>query len=191
VDLKKVRFRFLTLTVKNVKPEELATTVGEMLKAYRRLTHCKTTITSDWLGFIRTLEITAAKDGTFHPHIHVLHCVAKTSKPSPTTAWVVAWRKAMKLDYDPICDIRAVSADATGLAEVMKYSTKPTKIAADAVALAVAMAALKGRRLQQAGGCLSSIFEEGQEEEDAKNWGVAGVFWWRAVEKEYRRKSQI
>jgi plasmid rolling circle replication initiator protein Rep len=190
VDLKKVRFRFLTLTVKNVKPEDLAATVGEMLKAFRRLTHADTKITGDWLGFIRALEITAAPDGTFHPHLHILHCVLKSSKPWPTTDWVAAWRKAARLDYDPICDIRAVKDGARGLAEVMKYTTKPAKIAGDAVGLAVAVAALKGRRLQQAGGVLSSIFEEGGEEGEAKNWGVAGVFWWRANEQQYRRKIQ-
>lgn len=190
VDLKKVRFRFLTLTVKNVKGEDLAATVGEMLKAFRRLTDHRTNITGDWLGFIRALEITAGKDGLFHPHLHVLHVVPKDSPPSKTTAWVAAWKKAARLDYDPICDIRAVKDGARGLAEVMKYTTKPAKIAGDAVGLAVAVAALKGRRLQQAGGVLSSIFEEGGEEGEAKNWGVAGVFWWRANEQQYRRKMQ-
>lgn len=191
VDLKKVRFRFLTLTVKNVKAEDLAITVAEMLKAFRKLTHHKTLISSDWLGFIRALEITAGKDGTFHPHLHVLHVVAKDSKPHPTTQWVVAWRKAAKLDYDPICDIRAVKDGARGLAEVMKYTTKPTNIGSDAVALAVAVAALKGRRLQQAGGILSSIFKEEQGDPDDQKWGIAGVFWWRAIEQTFRRKNQI
>lgn len=190
VDLKKVRFRFLTLTVKNVKAEDLAPTVEHMLKSFRKLTHHRTRISSDWLGFVRALEITAGKDGLFHPHLHILHVVEKSNAPHATTEWVAAWKKAAALDYDPICDIRAVKDGVRGLAEVMKYTTKPTKIGSDAVALAVAVAALKGRRLQQAGGVLSSIFEKDEPDADEQKWGVSGVFWWRAIEQTYRRKKQ-
>ena len=57
-----------------------------------------------------------------------------------------------------MCDIRSVRGAEKGLAEVLKYATKPAKLAHNAVTLAQAMAALKGRKLQLAGGCLKTLF---------------------------------
>ena len=182
-----VRVRFLTLTVKNCTPEEVADTVGHVLQSFRKLLHHKTQITKNWLGYIRTLELTHNPEtGMMHPHMHIIFLTPKNDPRAETSEWVQAWRKAAKLGYDPVCDIRAVKSLEKGLAEVLKYTTKPAKIANDAVTLALAIAALKGRRLQQAGGCLKGIFEP--VENEPLEWQNAGNFDWRAVEKIYRRR---
>ena len=96
--------------------------------------------------------------GELHPHVHILFLTPARSPRHHTTEWVQAWRQAARLDYDPVCDIRSVRGAEKGLAEVLKYATKPAKLAHNAVTLAQAMAALKGRKLQLAGGCLKTLF---------------------------------
>lgn len=102
----KVKWLFLTLTVKNCSSEELQETVDGLFKGFNRLTKYKAVKTAV-RGFFRALEVTRDRDvhitekryknnpgyykrqglgigdenpnyGTYHPHIHVLLCV----KPS-------------------------------------------------------------------------------------------------------------
>ena len=181
-----VMIRFLTLTMRNCRPDEIGDAVTQMLGGFRRLTHHKTRITGDWLGYLRTLELTVnSETGDLHPHIHVVFLTPAGSRRHETREWVQAWRQALQVDYDPVCDIRAVRDPARGLAEVLKYSTKPAKLAHDSVTLAHAMAALKGRKLQLAGGCLKQIFAP-VDMPDVE-WQGRGSFWWRAAEGVYRR----
>ena len=143
-------------------------------------------ITSDWIGFVRTIEITVnPMTGELHPHVHILFLTPARSPRHHTTEWVQAWRQAARLDYDPVCDIRSVRGAEKGLAEVLKYATKPAKLAHNAVTLAQAMAALKGRKLQLAGGCLKTLFSP--VDLDDIEWQGRGTFWWRANELQYRR----
>lgn len=137
----KVRWLFLTLTVKNVNGDELRDTLTQMTDKFRRLMDYKP-VKRSILGFFRGLEITYDYEklitkkrydknpkyykkqglkpgdsnpnfGKYHPHFHVLLCV----KPSYFSMkdyyikqkdWQVMWKRAMKLDYDPIVDIRPV-----------------------------------------------------------------------------------
>lgn len=189
------RMRFLTLTVRNCTADELPEVVGRMLKGFRKLTDKskKTSrITADWAGFVRSLEITFNPEtGLFHPHLHVLFLTPADSPRHETTEWVQEWRRAAQLDYDPICDIRAVRQPERGMAEVMKYTTKPAKLGQDAVQLAAAIASLKGRRLQQGGGVLLSIFDDPPETDEPPEWEARGTFWWRAQERQYRRVLDV
>lgn len=110
----KGRFLFLTLTVKSVYDgEELNETFREMTKAFNRLFKYKK-VSKNLYGYMRATEVTVNDIyGTFHPHFHILIMV----KPSYFNSsdnyisqdeWSLFWKKAMKLDYIPIVDVRAV-----------------------------------------------------------------------------------
>ncbi len=112
----KVRWLFLTLTVKNTDSENLSETISAMFKAWNRLVGYKTFKTSI-KGFFRALEVTKNRDpqsesfGTYHPHFHVLLAVLPSyfSRNYITQdEWTSLWQKAMKLDYKPIVNIKKV-----------------------------------------------------------------------------------
>ena len=50
------------------------------------------------------------------------------------STWVAMWRKAMRLDYDPIMDIRAIKEGSQPMGlipEILKYCTKESDLVAD------------------------------------------------------------
>ena len=107
-----MRYIMLTLTVKNCAITELRSTVNQMSKAWERLTKRK-----DYpaLGFVRSLEVTRGKDGSAHPHFHILLAVPPSyfsggSRGSYLSKdkWAALWQDAMRLDYKPVCDVRIV-----------------------------------------------------------------------------------
>ncbi len=102
----------LTLTMKNMSAEKLRYWVDKLLNAFRKLFRYKavaTAISAWW----RVLEITRnAETGELHPHLHVILLVPpsyfkKAAGLYITQAkWVSLFRKALGVDYNPICDIR-------------------------------------------------------------------------------------
>lgn len=149
-----------------------------------------TRLEADILGYYRTLEITRNLDedawrneskwyGSYHPHLHVLLVV----RPSYFTRgyisqkkWTTQWKKAAKLDYDPIIDIRPLRPKGkpdgdprkldeqevlSGVLETAKYLTKPHFLApdkADAVATQTQRTlslAVYGRKLTGWGGIMA------------------------------------
>jgi plasmid rolling circle replication initiator protein Rep len=102
------RFLFLTLTVQNCEVSHLRETIQGMNAGWKRFINRK-----DWpaLGWIRAVEVTRGKDDSAHPHYHCLLMVPASYFGKgyvPTREWVKRWREAMRLDYDPICDIRVI-----------------------------------------------------------------------------------
>lgn len=131
-DFPSARFLFLTLTVRNCKITELRQTLSTMNKAWRRLSQLKQ---FPGVGYLRTTEVTRGRDNiSAHPHFHVLLMV----KPSyfgvnyiKQKEWVTMWQKSLRVDYQPILDIQALKKDACVtplLAEICKYSTKPSTV---------------------------------------------------------------
>ena len=144
---RKLRFVFLTLTVRNCKPDEFRQTMDHMMQAWNRLTKYKR-VQNAVIGWFRAFEVTRNNDkssewyGTLHPHYHVLIAVSpeyfsKKSKYIKQDEWAELWQKALKVDYLPTVDIRAVkpkgkAKDAPndgndlvgGLLESTKYVTK-------------------------------------------------------------------
>lgn len=104
-----LRYILLTLTVRNCPVLKLRETIREMNSAWKRLTERKI-----WpaLGFVRSLEITRAKDGAAHPHYHCLLAVPPSyfngRKYLSTAKWAHLWQEALRIDYTPICDVRLV-----------------------------------------------------------------------------------
>ena len=141
------RFIFLTLTVENCRIEELRETLQGMGKAWGRLIKRKEF--SFVMGWVRTTEVTREKDdpkrgfkarpGYCHPHFHVLLMVSSSyfgRDYVKQEQWAEAWRGALRVDYTPVVDVRAVRQKTEtnrekalphdGLVETLKYSVKPS-----------------------------------------------------------------
>lgn len=132
----KARWLFLTLTVPNCPVEALRATLEGMSKGWQRLIKRKEF--KPVLGFIRTTEVTHAKNGSAHPHFHALLLVPSWYFSGAAyvkqNRWLELWRECMRDDSITQVDIRAVKSlnkddPKTGLqraaAETLKYSVKP------------------------------------------------------------------
>lgn len=126
---RKREYSLLTLTVKNCEYEALNDTINALNQGINRFNNYKRY--KDYVvGTYRALEITRnAETDTFHAHFHVLQAHNKRAihKNYITKAeFVQMWKKAMKLDYDPIVDVRKikVKTDSFVLREVTKYICK-------------------------------------------------------------------
>jgi len=132
----KMRFIFLTLTVKNCKLTDLKKTIQHMSKSYTKLFKLKP-IKSINKGYIKSLEITRSAIDECHPHFHVLLAVNPSyfSLDYITQAeWTYAWQKSLDVDYNPIvhiktvhnhketCDVKSIQR---AVMEVAKYMIKP------------------------------------------------------------------
>lgn len=141
------RWLFLTLTVKNCDITDLRETLQHMNKSWTRLKD-RVQFLKVVDGWIRTTEVTKAKDGSAHPHFHVMLLV----KPSyfaknyiKQSEWTELWRSVLRVDYMPIVDVRVVKAktrkrqevvsadDAIkgAIMETLKYSVKPSDMIGD------------------------------------------------------------
>lgn len=137
----KGRFLFLTLTVKNVTGQELNNSMTEVLRGFNRLMKYKK-VDKNLVGFLRATEVTYSKKlDSYHPHLHVLLMVRPSYFQAKTDyinqiEWTELWKKAMKLDYTPMVDIRAVKADKGkglkgAILETAKYPVKPFDLTDD------------------------------------------------------------
>ena len=163
---------FLTLTLKNCSGHDLSSTLDTVFKGWKNvIDHRK--IRKIVKGWFRALEVTYNKDSdTFHPHIHAVLVVDKSyfkgKDYMETTEWVQMWRTALKLDYDPICDIRKIKngkGKHKAVAEVAKYTLKDTDFVHDDNELTdklieILSTSLKGRRLFAFGGLLKQIAKQ-------------------------------
>lgn len=150
-------WRFITFTIRNCLPEELSTTIREMLGAWDKV--CKRrTIKRRLCGWGRSLEITYNQNtGTFHPHIHFIAAFDKGSAPDllEVSQW---WQSALDLTYMPVCDIEIPYSKKddtiTGaMVEAFKYCTKSKDLVDMPLsAFAELVGALKGVRLLAFGG---------------------------------------
>jgi plasmid rolling circle replication initiator protein Rep len=159
---KKMKFIFLTLTIKNCTAEDLKATIDKLFKAYKLMFKYKD-IDKIAIGWLRCLEVTYnKKNNTYHPHFHVLIGVNpsyfKNKEYIKQVQWVEYWRKALKIDYDPVVSIEVVKAKRENqtiegaVAETAKYTVKDSdyilddKKQMDKVVLTLSMG-LHGRRL--------------------------------------------
>lgn len=157
---------FLTLTLQNCSGDDLGNTLDVIFEGWKRLINNKR-MKRIFKGWFRALEVTYnKKTDTFHPHIHAILMVDKgyfKGKDYMTTAeWVKAWRKACRLSYDPVCDIRKVKGGSKAIKEVSKYTVKDSDFISEDKALtdklvATLSKALRNRRLYAFGGLLKEI----------------------------------
>lgn len=140
----KSRWLFLTLSVKNVYDgEELNQSLSSMARGFNRMMKYKK-ITKNLIGFMRATEITVnSVDNSYNQHMHVLICVESTyfyntDNYITQKQWTNFWKRAMKLDYDPVVDVRAIKPKnkhkidiQSAIDETAKYPVKHTDFMTD------------------------------------------------------------
>ena len=183
-----MRYIMLTLTVKNCSISELRATVNQMNTAWKRLSQRK-----DFpaLGFVRSLEVTRGKDGSAHPHFHILLAVPPSyfsRNYLSKDKWAVLWQDAMRLDYKPVCDVRIVkekpkkgqlvegvqtesTADPmkalmSAITETIKYTTKPADMVKEKAWLLEMVDQMRNVRSVALGGIFKQFLKETETEQD-------------------------
>lgn len=173
------RFIFLTLTVPNCKPEELSGLIDDMLKGWHKLVNRKA-FKRAVKGFFRALEVTRnKKNGTYHPHFHVVLAVLPSyfnhDDYIKRDEWLHMWQQSMKDDSITQVDVRVMRNKKTGetsgealtsaVAEAAKYAVKSADYVfkgndklMDSIVLTLS-SALSHRRLTALGG----VFKDAQE----------------------------
>lgn len=131
------RWLFLTLSNRNsVDGETLEQSIKEMNQAFNRMFKYKK-VAKNLVGFMRATEVTVnEKDGSYNQHMHVLMCVENTyfkNKENyiPQDEWLELWQKALKVDYKPVANIKAIKPNKKGnnaiesaIKETSKYAVK-------------------------------------------------------------------
>lgn len=197
------RFVFLTLTRRNVSVTDLRESLKEMNRAWDRLS--KKVAFKVVLGWVRTTEVTRGADGSAHPHFHVLLMVPGSyfnGKNYITQAeWTDLWQSALRADYRPIVDVRAVKGEEGligGVRETLKYAVKPADMVADHAWFKELTRQLHKLRFIAAGGVLKNVLRPEQEsEEDLLLFGdehekgeEPSVFFdWSRPAKKYKRRG--
>lgn len=162
----KHRWLFLTLTVKNCQTDNLKSTLIRMNAAWKRLTE-----RTNWpaAGWVKSTEVTRADDGKAHPHFHVLLMVPASyfSHGYVTQeAWAQRWQDALRVDYEPMVDVRVVKAKHKGqtieaaIVETLKYSIKVEDAFKDPSWLYDVTTQLHRSRFIATGGALKGILKE-------------------------------
>lgn len=138
------RFLFVTVTLRNCPPEQLADTLDRLVQGFGRMVNQASRLQRSilmkrlhrtLLGSSRAVEVTYnTRTREMHPHIHAILAV----KPSYFTnrnnylsqqQWVQLWQEAARLDYAPSVDVRAIDATSPKIvAEASKYSAKLSNI---------------------------------------------------------------
>ncbi len=134
----KGRFLFWTLTTKNVfTGDELNTELARMNKAFDRLMKYKK-VQKNMLGYLKATEVTVnQQDGSYNQHFHILVFV-KSSYFVSSDNYISQeeltdfWQKALKIDYTPIVNIKAVKPKANAkeqnvIAAVYETAKYPVK----------------------------------------------------------------
>lgn len=171
-----LRYLFVTQTVKNCAYEDTRSTLRWMNKSWDKMSRRKF-FKERVLGFIRTTEVKKSKHEDAHPHFHTIMAV----RPSYFTRdyikqaeWVQYWRQALKVDYDPGFNVKAINkpySNAEGdiiaaIKETIKYAVKPGDIEDDAVFLQQMTDQLHKLRFISSGGIFKGLFKRlGIEEE--------------------------
>jgi hypothetical protein len=177
-----------------------------MNKAFERLSQRKNF--RFVLGWVKTTEVTRGADGDAHPHFHVLLMVPSNyfvKNYLDQAEWADMWRRALRLDYTPVVDVRAVKGKANNegsvmaaVRETLKYAVKPADMLADRTWLFELTRQLANLRFIAAGGVLKDVLRPDEESERdlvLLRSGDAGtsderpavVFTWRHSQKRYGR----
>ena len=164
----KYRWLFLTLTIRNCAIVELRDTLQWMNKSWQRMVQRKK---FPAVGWIRSTEVTRDKDGLAHPHFHCLLLI----KPGyfggrsyiKQKDWVKLWKSCLRVDYDPVVDIRAVRRDNSPvelIPEILKYCVKESDLVADCEWFIELTRQMHKMRTVATGGVLKKYLKQLEEE---------------------------
>lgn len=140
----KARWLFLTLSVRNaIDGEMLDKSLREMTQGFNRLFKYKR-VEKNLIGFMRATEVTVNEiDGSYNQHMHVLICVESSYFKNSENyisqkEWTSLWKKAMKLNYQPIVHIESIkpknkkkSDIKSAIDETAKYPVKDSDYLTD------------------------------------------------------------
>lgn len=156
---------FVTLTQKNVPGEQLGEEIKRISDAYTAMLRRKP-LKNVIKGYTRTIEVTMAKDGTYHPHIHAIWTVSASygsKQYISQNKLCEEWQKALQVDYKPVCHLQVVkNMNGKSVAEVAKYSVKPADYISDRIEktadiIKILDPALDGKRFVSYGGIIRDI----------------------------------
>lgn len=172
---------FLTLTVKNCKPENLRYTIQKMNEDWNRMLAGRK-MRELVIGWARSLEVTYNEEtNTFHPHFHVIVLFEQLIPEGELNIlFRKAWHHACRLPYDPITDFRLIDGTKESTAtdndkifkailETFKYSVKDSELAEMPVpTFRQFVSAIQGLRFVSFGGIIKKARKElGMRETDA------------------------
>lgn len=194
------RWLFVTLTLKNMPITELKEALTQMNKGFGRMVKLKK---FPGIGWLRSTEVTRGRDGNAHPHFHCLILVPSSyfgRNYLKQSDWVEMWRKSMRLDYNPVMDIRAVKQGDKPMElvpEVLKYCTKESDMVKDREWFLELTRQMYKMRCIATGGVLKDYLKELENEpedligEDSLSEEEYGrlYFGWKRKEKKYRMKN--
>jgi hypothetical protein len=112
--------------------------------------------------------------------------------------WQFLWRRAARLDYNPVVDIRKVSDIGSGVFEVSKYCLKSTDMVDTLGCLTVRQ--LHGLRLLSIGGAFTDYFSQaamdaiaqsGDMDNEYRQLGVPCHYKWDGVKYQLTRLGQL
>jgi len=206
-EYKSARWMFLTLTVENCQIEDLRETIKIMNKSFIKMIQRKHFKKYN-LGFIKTTEITRAKDGKAHPHFHILLLMNSSYFKYgylKTNNWAELWGDCLNVNYLPVVDVRMVKAKkgsdkspiSEAVAETLKYAVKPADMIKDPEWFKELTRQVHKLRFVSTGGILKDLFKEDvseedlllltEEEETDKELRILNYNWFKN-EKNYKRK---
>lgn len=160
--------QFLTLTVPNVKRNELQETVSGMLKNYSKACDSHRKAHKQAPSTLRKLECTYnARRNDYHPHLHVI-CSNQTEAQSLLYRWLKLYPEASELAQD----IRP--ADEKSTKELFKYFAKTFAPGADGKAVFdphafdTMMCAIRGKQIFRGTGDAYGVAGKALKEVDAE-----------------------
>ena len=203
-DYPTARYLFVTLTLKNCPVGELRESILHLNRSFSRLTKLRH---FPPIGFLKTVEVTRGKKGDAHPHLHILMMVKSdyfgrnyVSKKE----WCAWWKRASKVDYTPIIDVKAIKPKDSPLgllAEIVKYQTKPNDlIFSDCRWFLEYTRQIHGTKAFALGGVFKEYFKEldkeetieemiGRDDEEKNDIDEGELFFvWEKIEKKYRMR---
>jgi plasmid rolling circle replication initiator protein Rep len=207
------RWLFVTLTVRNCAIADLRNTVGDMNKAFKRLTEL---VKFPAIGWIKSVEVTRNPEtGEAHPHFHCLMLVPPSyfgKSYIKQEEWRSLWQRCLRVEYLPVINVKAVKPknnklndelDDIGQAivETLKYSVKETDLVADANWLTELTTQLHQTRAIAIGGILKQFLkdesdnddlihvDEEKEQENNDN-SIKLFFGWREAVKRYQKENR-
>lgn len=137
------KYLLLTLTVPNIKEDQLSSEIKHLHTSWDKLRRRKA-FQKGVRGFFRALEVTYnGERDDYHPHLHVLLCVPSgyfKKHYISQQKWLEMWQQCTKYPHITQVDVRAIKPNpkrkesdsiSSAAAEVGKYATKPSNYVAE------------------------------------------------------------
>ena len=204
---------FLTLTVRNCPVDELRETIGEMNRAFTRMSQRRVWPGEGWA---RSVEVTRNEStGEAHPHFHCLVFVKpgyfKGKGYITQQGWRELWQDCLRVDYLPMVNVQRVKSKkpavddviagvAGGIVETFKYSIKPEDLVSSGDWLYSVTEQLHKTRAVSIGGNLRPYLKEDEPEDlinteadevdiESDENTVKLIFDWATEVKRYAKKA--